>query len=111
MMENNNLSVGQILYYVDWKKYPTIHECKIIDLTPNQKGVKIQINLDICKAFGGGAFQQSHTLGRKFFTCEQKARNAVQDHMYKIMEESLKSHQTVLKKYIASQTQTIKPLK
>jgi len=103
------LKTGQILYYVNWTKYPTIHEAKITSVTPNQKAVKVELNLNVCKAYSGGAFQQFE-LGHKYFLTEKAARDQVQDYMYEILEQAQKDMTKLTSKYIASQTQTIKPL-
>jgi hypothetical protein len=104
------LTTGQILYYVDWKKHPTIHECKIAKVSENQKEVYISINLDTCKAFSGGSFKDSYNLGRKYFISEKAARDKILEHYQALITESREAHERLVKRFETNIKQTIKPL-
>lgn len=103
------LTVGQIIYYVDWKKYPTIHEARVTVST--DKLVTVSLDLPICKSYSGGCFYDSYTLNRKFFLTEESARNAIINDMTQLILASIAAHESLVKRANNTLTKPVKKLK
>jgi len=106
-----NLTKGQKLYYIHWSKYPTIHECEVASVSANQKDVRINIDLDICKAFSGGSFHSHNYLGHKFHITEESARNSVAEEMEDLIKQAESTYQDIINRANKCKIRPIKKLK
>jgi hypothetical protein len=99
------VEVNQIFYFVLWRKFPTIHEGRITYVSKDKLEVRIDVDVDMCKSYGGGAFQAET---RKFYETEEAARQSIKQYVTQEIKSAQDYHDKLLKRYNACLTKPVK---